>query len=104
MKENNKTDQKTFFLLKPEDAVQSLRFEGDRIEFSDRTVKIKGFTVKEFIEQFDTLVFIDDKTKSRAIYLKINHHPDTTPFIDDMTKRAFEVLGPLNRTPKKLGN
>jgi len=37
----------------------TLRFSGDKIEFTDRTVTIKGFTVKEFVEQFDKLVFID---------------------------------------------
>ena len=36
-----------------------LRFHGDKIEFIDRTVKIKGFTVKEFLDQFDKLVFVD---------------------------------------------
>ena len=56
-------DEKTY-LLRPQKPVwNTLRFAGDRIEFSDRTVKVKGFTVKEFIDAFDKLVFVDPDGK-----------------------------------------
>ncbi len=47
----------------------SLWFSGDKIEFSDRTCRIRGFTVREFIEQFDRLVFVDRKGQ-KTVYEK----------------------------------
>ena len=48
------------FSITAHPAWDTLQFEGDRIEFRNRTVKVKGFTVKEFLERFNSLVFIDE--------------------------------------------
>ena len=57
------------FLLHDIKATNTLRFCGDKIEFSDRTVKIMGFPINEFLEQFDSLVFVD-KTGRTVIFKK----------------------------------
>ena len=56
--------KKTEYLLHPKNAVKSLRFEGDKIEFYNRTAKVTAeYSVKEFMEQFDKLVFVDPDGK-----------------------------------------
>ena len=62
-------DKAKYLLINPEKLVHSLRFSGDKIEFVNGTIKVVGFTVKEFIEGFDRLVFVD-KEGHEAIYEK----------------------------------
>jgi len=62
-------EDKRFLLHDKKPVYNTLWFSGDKIEFSDRTVKISGFTVKEFLDQFDKLVFVD-KEGRKVVYKK----------------------------------
>ena len=70
----------------------NLCFEGEKIIFAENQVTVESFSVLEFIKQFDVLEFIDKKTKSRAIYLRVDYHPDTSTFIDDLSEKANKAF------------